>query len=71
MGVDGSHDLSGLGDINRSSEVLQWDLSVDGSSVKVDGTRSDVAESWGFSIIRYSRQRPCVNQLKRTYPIER
>ena len=46
MGVDGSHDLSGLGDINRSSEVLQWDLSVDGSSVKVDGTRSDVAESW-------------------------
>jgi len=52
MGVDGSHDLSGLGDINGSSEVLQWDLSVDRSSVEIDGTRSDVSESWGFSIIR-------------------
>jgi hypothetical protein len=52
MGVDGSHDLSGLGDINRSGEVLQWDLGVDGSSVEINGTRSDISEGWGFSIIR-------------------
>ena len=52
MGVDGSHDLSGLGDINRSSEVLKWDLGIDGSSVEINGTRSNISESRGFSIIR-------------------
>jgi len=71
MGVDGSHDLSGLGDINRSSEVLQWDLSVDGSSVEVDGTRSNVTEGRGFSIVRYLVSVRASVQCKGTYPIER
>jgi hypothetical protein len=35
-GINGSHDLSGLGDIDRSGEVLEWDLLVHGSSVQVD-----------------------------------
>jgi hypothetical protein len=52
--VNGSHDLSGLGDIDRSSEVLQWDLLVDRSSVEIDGTGSDITKGGGLSIIRYS-----------------
>jgi len=52
VGVNGGHDLSGLGDIDRSSEVLERDLLVHGSSVQVDGARSDVTKSRRGSIIR-------------------
>lgn len=50
-GVDGGHDLGGLGDVDGSSEVLELDLLVDGSGVEVDGAWSDVAEGRGVAII--------------------
>lgn len=52
VGVNGSHDLSGLGDVDRGSEVLQWDLLVDGSSVEINRASSDIAKGGRFPIIR-------------------